>query len=36
MTEDGSYRAFRRWEVVDLSNYSMGDDTTLTLMRLRE
>ena len=29
--EDGSYRAFRRWEVVDLSNYSMADDTTFTI-----
>ena len=29
--EDGSYRAFRRWEVVDLSNYSVGDDTTLSI-----
>ncbi len=29
--EDGSYRAFRRWEVVDLSNYSVADDTTLSI-----
>ena len=24
--EDGSYRAFRRWEVVDLKNYEIDDD----------
>ena len=28
--EDGSYRAFRRWEVVDLSGYSVSDEIALT------